>query len=163
MAYNIAAFILGGNDVSLLYKDLVRDKKLATSVSASNQTGLDARHISVDFELTPLMDVYACINAYKSFMTELVDSGMHQDWFKARFEEVKNQLKGQMVFATDGTAGTIRMFDRCAEGYTADQTNHVIQTIDNLTLVQIQDVFRQLTSIPAGTLIIHPPRYQLSK
>jgi zinc protease len=162
MAYSIAAFMLGGNDVSLLYKDLVRDKKLATNASVSNQTGLDARHIGVDFELTPAMDVYACINAYKTFMKELVDDGMQQDWFKTRFEEVKSQLKGQMVFATDGTSGAIRIFDRCAEGYTAQQTNTMVGAIDQVTLKQVQDVLRQLTAAPAGTLIIHPPQYQNS-
>jgi zinc protease len=159
MACSIASFLLGGNDVSLLYKDLVRHKKLATSVTVSNQTGLDARHISVDFELTPLMDVQACLTAYKTFMKELVDNGMQQDWFKTRFEEVKNQLKGQMVFATDGTSGAIRIFDRCAEGYTAEQTNTMIDTIDQVTLAQVQNVLRQLTAIPTGTLIIHPPGY----
>lgn len=159
MAYSIAAFLLGGNDVSLLYKNLVRDKKLATNASVSNQTGLDARHISVDFELTPEMDVQACVAMYKSFMKDLVDSGMQQDWFQTRFEEVKSQIKGQMVFATDGTAGAIRIFDRCAEGYTAAQTNTVIGTIDQVTLAQVQDVIRQLTATPAGTLIIHPPGY----
>lgn len=161
MAYSVAAFLLGGNDVSLLYKDLVRDKKLATSANVSNQTGLDARHISVDFELTPAMNVQACLNAYKIFMKELVDNGMTQDWFKTRFEEVKNQLKGQMVFATDGTSGAIRIFDRCAEGYTAEQTNTMISTIDRVSLTQVQDVLRQLTATPAGTLIIHPPGYQM--
>lgn len=162
MAYNIAAFMLGGNDVSLLYKDLVRTKKLATSVTVSNQTGLDARHISVDLELTPTMDIHACINAYKAFMQELTNNGMLQDWFKTRFEEVKNQIKGQMVFATDGTAGAIRIFDRCAEGYTAQQTNRIISTIDQVTLTQVQNVLRQLMATPTGTLIIHPPGYQSS-
>lgn len=163
MAYSIAAFLLGGNDVSLLYKDLVRSKKLATSVNVSNQTGLDSRHISVDFELTPAMDVKTCMNAYKTFMKELVDNGMNQDWFKTRFEEVKNQLKGQMVFATDGTSGAIRIFDRCAEGYTAKQTNTMIDTIEQVTLAQVQDILRQLTATPAGTLIIHPPGYRFSQ
>lgn len=161
MAYSIAAFMLGGNDVSLLYKDLVRNKKLATSVNVSNQNGLDARHISVDFELTPAMNVQVCLNAYKAFIKELVENGMTQDWFKTRFEEVKNQLKGQMIFATDGTSGAIRIFDRCAEGYTAQQTNSMIDTIDQVTLTQVQDILRQLTATPNGTLIIHPPGYQL--
>jgi len=163
MAYNVAAFILGGNDVSLLYKDLVRTKKLAISVSLSHQTGLDTRHICVDFELAPTMDVKICIDTYKKFMKELVDYNMNQDWFKKRFEEVKNQLKGQMVFAVDGTTNAIRIFDRCAEGHTPEQVNQVIKNIDQVTLEQVQDVFRQLTAKPTGTLIIHPPHYQISE
>ncbi len=158
-AYHVVAFILGGNDVSLLYKEFVRNKKLTTSARCSYSTGLDNRYISIDFELSPTLDIRKCLEHYNQFMKELADQGVYQDWFKERFEEVKNQIKGQLIFATDGTSGAICIFDACAEGETPEQINHMIDFLNKVSLKQVQDIIRELSKKPRGTLIIHPPAY----
>ena len=163
MAYSVASYMLGGNDMSLFYKELVRKNKWATNVYTATQNGLDPMHFKFTFELAKDMSVSILIEQYKRYLKEISETHMHQNWFENRLHEVKNQIIGQMVFETDGTLGAVTLFDDCAKGFSSEDINTITQAIDDVTLDDVKDVIREFVKAPSAALIIHPPGYDKSE
>lgn len=146
----VLAQILGGNEISRLYRELVNNKKLCIETSADYATlSINPRYFTVNATLNPGKNLEDLKQATAQIITDLLKNGITEEELKA----AKRDLLAGIAFACDGNDGAVKAFSGLAYGFSVDDLEAWPQRIESVTLDQVnkaaQAIFKKGSFVTA--------------
>ncbi|MFN8285451.1 MAG: pitrilysin family protein [Chitinophagales bacterium] len=126
--------ILSTGDSSRLYHELVKEKKLFSSISAYSTETVDAGLFMVDGKLNPGVSMEEADNAVKEVLQKMVDEKVSQQ----ELEKVKNKIESYLLFGETNIlnrAMNLAYFEMLGD---ANDVNLEIEKYLNVTPEQMQ-------------------------
>lgn len=137
----ILAQILGGNDISRLYRLLVEEKKICIDVDASYMAlSLDPMHFSISATLNPTKKTEDLKQEMAAIIADILKNGVTKGELKA----AKRDLLAGLAFARDGNNGAIRAFSALAYGFDIKAIESWPRLIEAVTLDQVNQAARAI-------------------
>jgi zinc protease len=154
----VLAQILGGNDISRLYKSLITDQKLAVSTScAYDGDSLDPETLSFSATLAPNTQLIALKVALNDLIREVVEKGVTD----AELADAKRDILATLAFARDGNTSSVMTFTRLAVGFTVDQVENWPNQINAVTSAQVHEAAKfVLSKNPVVIMTVYPQGYK---
>jgi zinc protease len=139
-ALQVAAEILGGGATGRLYRELVVDKKLATSASAwSSPNAFDLGEFGVGASPRPGVEVAALEGALVAVLRRLTEGGIDA----AELASAKKTLVASAVYARDGLRAGPNIIGRAlATGGTIEQVESWPERIQAVTVEEVNAAVR---------------------
>lgn len=126
--------ILGGNETSRLYRELVDNQKLCIDTSVDYTTlSLDPMYFTISATLSPTKNLEDLKQATAKIIANLLRDGVTVDELKA----AKRDLLAGVAFARDGNEGAVKAFSGLAYGFSVDDLESWPQKIDAVTIDQV--------------------------
>ena len=132
---SILTQILGGDDTSRLYEDLVDKRHLVLDVHMSNDVGIDPQHIEVSVTLHPDHKPLEVRRAVEKHIHQIVKKGITQD----ELVTAKRDILADLAFSRDGNSGAIKAFQNIAYGFTVEDIESYADRINAVTLEQVNE------------------------
>ncbi len=130
----VLAQILGGNEISRLYRVLVDEKKVCIDADASyTARSLDPMYFSVSATLNPTRALEELKQATAEIIADVLKNGVTEDELKA----AKRDLLADLAFARDGNDGAIQAFSGLAFGFDIEAIESWPSYIQSVTLDQV--------------------------
>ncbi len=125
--------ILGGDEISRLYEDLVDKRQLALDVHVSNDVGIDPQHIEISATLNPNHKPEEVRQAVEEHIKRIVEKGVTQE----ELEAAKRDILAELAFSRDGNNGAIKAFQNIAYGFSVDEIESYPDRINAITVDQV--------------------------
>lgn len=125
--------ILGGDDTSRLYEDLVDKRHLVLDVHMSNDVGIDPQHIELSVTLHPGHKPMEVRQAVEKHIHQVVNKGITQEELVA----AKRDILADLAFSRDGNSGAIKAFQNVGYGFTVEDIESYADRINAVTLDQV--------------------------
>lgn len=119
---------LTGSDSRMLYKKMVKEKKLALGVSASYNYGRDDMDFTFGLTLAPNMD----IEKAEAFLFEELSKLLKNGLVKKDFDDAKQEDKNADEFAMDGEGFLLNIANFILEGFPVEAISdydHLLETV----------------------------------
>lgn len=152
----VLAQLLGGNEISYLYHQLVEEKKICLDIHVNySELSIDPRELTVSATLNPTHSFDELKQSFQQLIDNLLKNGITADELKA----AKRDLLADLAYAQDGNDGAVQTFSALAYGFTVDDIEAWPQKIEAITLDQvnkaIQAVFK---NGPSVTCVVSPEK-----
>lgn len=150
----ILSQVLGGNNISRFYRNLVEEKKLAVSASCSyDGDDSDALTFNLSATLAPEKALYALETAIHKEIDDLVKNGISEK----ELMDAKRDLLAALAFSRDGNNTSARAFCRLGLGFTIEQIENWPSQIEAVTLEQVQKAAEfVLGKLPVAKMTVYP-------
>lgn len=154
----ILAQVLGGNDISRLYKSLVTEQKLAVSTSCSyDNDGLDPETLSFSATLAPDAQLLALKVSLQNHIQNIIEKGITE----TELADAKRDILANLAFARDGNSSSVMMFTRLAVGFTVEQIENWPNQINAVTSAQVLEAAKfVLGKNPVVIMTVYPQGYK---
>lgn len=130
----VLAQILGGNETSRLYQELVDRQKLCIDAGADyKMLSLDPMYFSVSATLSPTKNIETLKQATAQIIAKLLMDGVTEDELKA----AKRDLLAGVAFARDGNEGAVKAFSGLSYGFSVEDIESWPQKIETVTKEQV--------------------------
>lgn len=130
----VLAQILGGNEISRLYRELVDNKKLCIEASADYTIlSINPMYFSISATLNPTKNLEDVKQAIAQIIANLLKDGIKEDELKA----AKRDLLAGIAFARDGNEEAVKAFAGLAYGFSVDDLESWPQKIEAVTVDQV--------------------------
>ncbi len=152
----VLAQLLGGNEISYLYHQLVEEKKICLDINVDySQMSIDPRELIMSATLNPIHSVDELKQSIQQLIDDILKGGVTEEDLKA----AKRDLLADIAYAQDGNDGAVKRFSALAYGFTVDDIETWSQKIEAVTLDQVnkaaQAVFK---NGPSVTCIVSPEK-----
>lgn len=154
----VLAQILGGNDISRLYRTLVDEQKLAVSASCSYENdGYDPETFSFSATLAPGAQLIALEVAIQDHIRAAVDKGIKE----SELADAKRDLLANLAFARDGNTSSVMTFTLLGVGFTVEQIENWPNQINAVTSAQVHEAAKfVLSKSPVAIVTVYPEGYK---
>lgn len=146
---------LNGSD-RVLYKKMVKEKRLALAVSSNYTCGKDDRDFTFTLILSPNMNV----DAAEKFLFEQLALFLKKGLVEKDFNEAKQEQLNAFAFAMDGEAFLVGIANRVLDGFPLEA---VSQYEDMLRAVTNQQAHEMLSNILAKPPVVISRNYPKGK
>ncbi len=127
---------LFGSDSRLIYKKMVKEKRLALDVSGNYSCGKDDMDFTFSLQLAPNMSV----DVAEAFLFEqlqlILQNGLNENDFKAAKQDKLNAF----AFAMDGEGFLVAMAEQIVEGLPIEAISKYEQLIKDVTIEQAHEM-----------------------
>ncbi|MCX7343614.1 MAG: pitrilysin family protein [Proteobacteria bacterium] len=148
---------LFGSESRALYKEMVKEKRLALDVSGSYACGKDDMGFSFRLQLSPDMDV----DAAEAFLFEqlqlILQNGLNENDFKAAKQEKLNEF----AFAMDGEDFLVSMAESIIEGFSVEDISRYEQLVSDVTIEQTREMLELVLSNPPVLIARNYPKRKM--
>jgi zinc protease len=150
--------ILGGNDISRLYRTLVEEHKLAVSAICSyDNDGYDPEVLSISVTLAPETKPATLRAAVNQHISEVIETGVTDK----ELADAKRDILAELAFARDGNSSSVMTFARLAVGFTVEQIEGWPNQINAVTAKQVQEAAKfVLSKNPVAVMSVYPKGYK---
>lgn len=130
----VLAQILGGNEISRLYHELVDNKKLCIEASADYTTlSINPMYFTISATLNPTKNLEDLKQVTAQIIANLLKDGITEAELKA----AKRDLLAGIAFARDGNEGAVKAFSGLAYGFSVEDVETWPQKIEAVTVDQV--------------------------
>lgn len=130
----VLAEILGGDETSYLYHQLVEEKKICLDISVDySQMSIDPREFTISATLNPLHSFDELKQSIQHLIDNLLKNGVTEEELNA----AKRDLLADIAYAQDGNDGAVKTFSALAYGFSIDDVEAWPQKIEAVTLDQV--------------------------
>jgi zinc protease len=154
----VLAEILGGNNTSRLYCNLVEDHKLAVSADCSyDSDGYDPETFTFSVTLAPNVKPDDLKTAVANQINEVITKGVTAK----ELADAKRDILANLAFARDGNSTSVMAFTRLAVGFTVEQIENWPNKINAVTVQQVHEAARfVLAKNPVAIMAVYPIGYK---
>jgi len=145
---------LFGNDTRTLYKEMVKEKHLALTVSCNYEYGRDDKEFSFTLTLSPEMSVE---NA-ESYLFTRIDQFLKKGLCEKDFSDAKQEQLNSLAFAMDGDNFLISLGELVADGFPVEAFPKYEQIIRGITSNQVQEMLAMVLSQPPVVISRNYPK-----
>jgi len=125
--------ILGGNDISRLYRHLIEEKQLAVSINVDYSPGLNPQPFNLSTTLAPGVDPQTMKKAISQELETLLKDGVTEE----ELNNAKRDLLANLVFAQDGVNAGVDFFEPLAIGFTIEELEAYPEEIKKVTREEV--------------------------
>lgn len=154
----ILAQVLGGNDISRLYRALVQDLKVAVHASSYyDNDGYDPQTFDISAVLAPNAELVSLKAAIDKQIELILKSGITE----SELADAKRDILADLAFARDGNSSSVSTFTRMAVGFTVEQIENWPNQINAVTLTQVHNAAKfVLSKNPISIMTVYPLGYK---
>lgn len=154
----VLAQVLGGNDISRLYRTLVQDQKIAVQANCSyDNDGLDPGTFDFSVTLAPNTELVTLKSALDKQVVEIIEKGITDE----ELADAKRDILANLAFARDGNSSSVMTFTRLAVGFTVEQIENWPSQINAVTTRQVHEAAKfVLSENPVAVMTIYPQGYK---
>lgn len=136
--------ILTGSNVRNFFKTLVKDKRLALSLSVDYLAGKDDQGFSISLVLSPGMSVELA----EKVLFEKIAIYLKRGLLNKEFNHSKQEMLNSLAFAKDGDKYLIAVAYKYIDGFTKESLENYKEVLTSITLDDVNDMFRQIFMKP---------------
>jgi zinc protease len=154
----VLAQVLGGNDISRLYRTLVTEQRIAVSAACSyDNDSLDPQTLSFSATLAPGAQLIALKVALHKHIKEILEKGITE----TELADAKRDILASLAFARDGNSSSVLMFTRLAVGFTVEQIENWANQINSVNTAQVHEAAKfVLGKNPIVIMTVYPEGYK---
>lgn len=150
---------LTGSDSRVLCQKMVKERRLALSLSSSYSCGKDDMDFSFSLVLSPGMSVEKA----EEFLFEQLRLFLQKGLTEKDFNNAKQERLNSFAFAMDGEGFLLALANRVLEGYPVDMISKYEDIIKAITLQQSHEMLRLILSKPPVVIARNYPKGKMPR
>ncbi len=155
---SVLAQILGGNELSRLYRNFVEENHIATSMSANYEfESLNPKAFNISFTLNEEIDPDAATEKVLDEIRRLIEKGLSEK----ELAQAKRDMLASLAFLKDGISQSVAMFSNVVYGIPPEDLEKWDEKINAVTLEEVLEAAKFLLNQPPSVVLtLYPDTYQ---
>jgi zinc protease len=145
---------LAGSDSRLLYKKMVKEKRLALGISCDYSYGKDDMDFTFNLVLSPSMSVEAA----EKFLFEQLAIFLKKGLVESDFNHVKQERLNIFAFALDGEAFLLALTNIVLNDFPLEAVSKYEDILKGITMQQVQEMLRLVLAKPPLVIARNYPK-----
>jgi zinc protease len=159
LAIRLLEDTLTGSDSRMLYKKMVKDKRLALGVSSSYSYGKDDMNFTFSLILSPSMNVEKA----EKFLFEQLAIFLKKDLVESDFNDAKQERLNIFAFALDGEAFLLAISNIVLNDFPLEAVPKYEDILRSITKQQAQEMLRLVLAKPPLVIARNYPKEKMPK